>query len=132
MEEKDRYTEWCGEHGAGRPGKDCYTQLAKYEDSGLSPEEVMLLAKADGKNHQEIEKHSEYEYVMFAWNTRTEQYEPTGRPMVNEWLARDRFYEYVQKGWFNKVYDTNKAVMKRRMITTLKEEWEEVEVNEHE
>lgn len=99
------------------------------EKTGHSFEEEMGWVEQSGitlKGYQEAGKCGEYEYAMFAWNTRTEQYEPTGRPMANEWLARDRFYEYVQKGWFNKVYDTNKAVMKRRMITTLKEEWEEV------
>lgn len=43
----ERFTEWFREHGAGRPGKDCYTQLALYEDSGLTPEEVSVLAKRD-------------------------------------------------------------------------------------
>lgn len=49
MVEKERYTEWSGGHGAGKPGKDCYTQLAKYEDSNLSPEEVMQLVSGERK-----------------------------------------------------------------------------------
>ena len=37
---QQRFTEWLGGKGSGKPGKDCYTQLAKYEDLGLSPEEL--------------------------------------------------------------------------------------------
>lgn len=36
----ERYTMWIDGHGAGLPGKDCYTQLARYEDIGLTPEEI--------------------------------------------------------------------------------------------
>lgn len=36
----ERFTEWRDAHGAGKPGKDCYTQLAKYEDTGLTPEQI--------------------------------------------------------------------------------------------
>lgn len=37
-----RFTEWdtSHTHGSGLPGKDCYTRLAKYEDTGLTPEEI--------------------------------------------------------------------------------------------
>ena len=70
---------------------------------------------------------SEYEYAMFSWNTKTEKYEQMGRPMMSKSLARDRFYEGVQKGWFSKCYDTSRTVMKRRMITTFASEWEELD-----
>lgn len=43
----ERYTEWLGGRGAGLPGKDCYTRLAMYEDSELSPEQVVVLAEKD-------------------------------------------------------------------------------------
>lgn len=38
----ERFTEWNSDHShaGGLPGKDCYTQLARYEDTGLTPEEV--------------------------------------------------------------------------------------------
>lgn len=38
----ERFTEWNSDrsHAGGLPGRDCYTQLAKYEDTGLTPEEV--------------------------------------------------------------------------------------------
>lgn len=45
MENSDRYTEWSGKHGSGKPGKDCYTRLALYEDTKLTPDEVMILSK---------------------------------------------------------------------------------------
>lgn len=70
---------------------------------------------------------SEYEYAMFSWNIKTEKYEQMGRPMISEQLARDRFYEYVQKDWFNKCYDTSRSVMKRRTITVFASEWEELD-----
>lgn len=33
----ERYTEWRDGHGCGLPGKDCFTRLAEYEDTGLEP-----------------------------------------------------------------------------------------------
>lgn len=38
--ELERYTEWRNGHGCGLPGKDCYTRLAEYEDTGLKPSEI--------------------------------------------------------------------------------------------
>ena len=38
--QRERFTEWLDGKGAGKPGKDCYTQLAKYEDLGKTPEEL--------------------------------------------------------------------------------------------
>lgn len=69
---------------------------------------------------------SEYEYAMFSWNINKGEFEQTGRPMISRQLARDRFYEGVQKGWFSKCYDTSRAIMKRRMITVFASEWEEL------
>ena len=44
LEDSDRYTSWSSNgHGAGKPNKDCYTQLAKYEDTGFTPEELEKL-----------------------------------------------------------------------------------------
>lgn len=40
LKSEDRYTTWSDGHGCGLFGKDCYTQLAKYEDSGFTPEEL--------------------------------------------------------------------------------------------
>lgn len=36
----ERYTEWRNGHGCGLPGKDCYTRLAEYEDTGLMPSQI--------------------------------------------------------------------------------------------
>lgn len=70
---------------------------------------------------------SEYEYAMFSWNISKGEFERIGRPMISRQLAKDRFYEGVQKGWFSKCYDTSRAVMKRRMITVFASEWEELD-----
>lgn len=44
LKDSDRYTSWSSNgHGSGRPNKDCYTQLAKYEDTGFTPEELQTL-----------------------------------------------------------------------------------------
>lgn len=44
LKDSDRYTSWSSNgHGAGKPNKDCYTQLAKYEDTGFTPEELEKL-----------------------------------------------------------------------------------------
>lgn len=70
---------------------------------------------------------SEYEYAMFSWNINKGEFEQIGRPMIFRQLAKDRFYEGVQKGWFSKCYDTSRAVMKRRMTTVFASEWEELD-----
>ena len=44
-----RFTEWYDGKGAGKPGKDCYTQLAKYEDLGLTPEELREVLRENEK-----------------------------------------------------------------------------------
>ncbi len=77
------------------------------------------------EDYKEVGKETEYEYTMFVGNTVKGEYEQMDRPMGNELLARNRFYEYMQKGWFDKKYDTSKAVMKRRIaasFTALREE----------
>jgi len=37
---------WLNGKGAGLSGKDCFTKLAKYEDTGLEPEEIADAQKA--------------------------------------------------------------------------------------
>lgn len=96
-------------------------EMGWVEDSGITLGE-----------YYEVETCGEYEYVMFAWNTKTERYEQIGKPTRHERLARERFYEYVQMSWFNPVYDTDKALMKRRMVFNVTEKWEECEVTENE
>lgn len=41
----ERFTYWLddGIHGAGKPGRDCFTQLARYEDTGLDPEQIFIM-----------------------------------------------------------------------------------------
>ncbi len=48
----ERYTMWLNGKGAGLPGKDFFTKLAKYEDTGLEPDQVDQIRRAS-------------EYMMF-------------------------------------------------------------------
>lgn len=50
----ERFTEWIGGHGAGKPGKDCYTQLAKYEDTELTPEQVFEMDRLYSEKCKEL------------------------------------------------------------------------------
>ncbi len=69
----------------------------------------------------------EYEYAVFAWNTRNEAYEQIGRPALSELLCRNRFKEYVDKGWLMDCYDTSKVIFKRRITAMFTNEWEEMD-----
>ena len=117
MNYKDRYTEWRDGHGAGKAGKDCYTQLAKYEDLEKSPEEMQELIKNAGRVY-------DVEYAAFVWNTRNESYEQIGRPVGTEMICRNRLQERISNGWLNNDYDTSKTEIKRRTITMFASEWE--------
>lgn len=67
-----------------------------------------------------------YEYAAFVWNTRREEYEQIGRPVETELLCRNRFKEYVDKGWLMDCYDTSKVVFKKRNTVMFEDIWEEI------
>lgn len=75
----------------------------------------------------EADKCSEYEYAAFCWNTEKKRYDQMQRPLLTEALSRARYEEYVRKGWFNDYYDTSKVVFKKRLVSVICEEWEELE-----
>ncbi len=60
-----------------------------------------------------------YEYAAFAWNTKSEAYEQIGRPTEVELLCRNRFKEYVDKGWVMDCYDTSRVIFKKRLVSVL-------------
>lgn len=94
-------------------------------------EDEMKLATYPGiilKGYKEADKCSEYEYAAFVWNTKTKRYDQVQRPLITEALSRARYEEYVRKGWFNDYYDTSKVVFKKRLVSAICEEWEELEV----
>lgn len=78
------------------------------------------------REYKEANKESDFEYAAFVWNTDKQEYEKKGRSMQSEWLVRDRFYEYVQKGLFIDCYDTSRVVFKKRLVSVLHAEWEEI------
>lgn len=65
-----------------------------------------------------------YEYAAFAWNRETGGYEQMGRSVSNELLAKNRFKEYAEKGYFHPRYDTEKVIFKRREVTEFYGIWE--------
>lgn len=67
-----------------------------------------------------------YEYAAFVWNTRREEYEQIGRPVGTELLCRNRFKEYVDKGWLMDCYDTSKVAFKKRNTVMFEDIWEEI------
>lgn len=67
-----------------------------------------------------------YEYAAFVWNTRSETYEQIGRPVGVELLCRNRFKEYVDKGWVMDYYDTSKVVFMKRNTAMFEDIWEEI------
>lgn len=92
-------------------------------------EDKMKLASDSGitlKEYMETNKCSEYEYAAFAWNAEKQRYEQMQRPLITEALSRARYEEYARKGWFNKCYDTDKVVFKKRLVSVLCTAWEEL------
>ncbi|MEY8424269.1 hypothetical protein AALB52_16315 [Lachnospiraceae bacterium 38-14] len=78
------------------------------------------------REYRELERISEYEYAAFVWDVESHRYEQMGRPVHSENLCRARFNEYVEKDWFTKRYDTSRVVFKKRLVSILCGEWEEI------
>ncbi len=72
------------------------------------------------------EKEIECEYASFLWSRSRGRYEQVNRAVQTEQMCRNRLQEYISKGWLNEDYDTSKAVFKKRLVSTLCTEWEEV------
>ena len=101
----------------------------KLAETGHSLEDEMGWLVQSGismVSHKEIEVASEYEYAAFAWNTKEQKYEQLGRAVITERLCRGRFAEYKEKGYFNKVYDTDQVIFQRRRIAVLCENWDSI------
>ena len=54
----ERFTEWdkYKTHGCGLIGKDCYTQLAKYEDLEITPEQVREMSHLYQEKCEEVDR----------------------------------------------------------------------------
>lgn len=72
------------------------------------------------------EQSAEYEYASFIWDKMLGKYEQVNRAVCSEQLCRNRLQEYISNGYLNKGYDTSKTVIKRRIVTTVTGEWEEL------
>ncbi len=76
--------------------------------------------------YKEADKAGDYEYAAFVWNADEQRYEQAVRPVTTERLCRERFAEYVEKGWFMDCYDTSRVVFKKRLVSILCGGWEEI------
>lgn len=67
------------------------------------------------------------EYAAFVWNKEKGCYEGIGRPVCSLLLAKGRFKENIQRGFFNTDrYDTDKVTYKKRIVEIHAKAWEEV------
>lgn len=98
-------------------------------ETGHSFEEEIGCASQSGivlKEYAEADKCSEYEYAAFAWNIKEQKYEQVGRPVMTEQLCRARYEEHADNGWFMSHYDAEKTMFKKRLVSTLYSEWEDM------
>lgn len=99
----------------------------KLAESGGNFEDEMGWAAQSGIQMVEYqEQRGEYEYASFLWSRSRGRYEQVNRAVQTEQLCQNRLQEYISKGWLNEDYDTSKAVFKKRLVSTLCTEWEEV------
>ena len=99
----------------------------KLAEFGGSFEDEMGWAAQSGIRMLEYqEQKGEYEYASFLWSRSRGRYEQVNRAVQTEQLCRNRLQEYISKGWLNEDYDTSKAVFKKRLVSTLCMEWEEI------
>lgn len=101
----------------------------KLAETGQSLEDEMGWLAQSGismVSHKKIETASEYEYAAFAWNTKEQKYEQLGRAVISETLCRGRFKEYKEKGYFNKAYDTDRVMFRRRRTVEVCDNWETI------
>lgn len=102
----------------------------KLAETGHSFEEEMGWVAQSGialREFAKAEKCGEYEYAAFAWNTELNGYEQMGRAVLSELLCRNRFEEYVKKGWFRPCYNPEKVLFKKRLVSTIHTKWEAIE-----
>ncbi len=101
----------------------------KLAETGHSLEEEMGRVARFGitlKEYTKLEEISKYEYAAFVWNTDSQKYELAGRPVHTESLCRSRFNEFAEKGWLVHWLDTSKVIFKKRAVSVLCTEWEEI------
>lgn len=99
----------------------------KLAESGGSFEDEMGWIEQSGIRMLEYqEQKGEYEYASFLWSRSRGRYEQVNRAVQTEQLCRNRLQEYISKGWLNEDYDASKAVFKKRLVSILCTEWEEV------
>lgn len=101
----------------------------KLAETGRSFEEEIGRAAQSGitlEEYKEADKVGEYEYAAFVWDNTNRCYEQMGRAVISEKLCRGRFNEYVKNGWFTERYDSSKVVFKKRLVSILCSEWEEI------
>ena len=103
----------------------------KLAETGGNFEDEMGWAAQSGIRMVEYqEQRGEYEYASFLWSRSRGRYEQVNRAVQTEQLCRNRLQEYISKGWLNEDYDTSKTVFKKRLLSVLCTEWEEVNDNE--
>ena len=101
----------------------------KLAETGCCFEEEMKRMAHSGitlRYYKEADKAGDYEYAAFVWNADKQGYEQAGRPVITERLCRERFAEYVEKGWFMDCYDTSRVIFKKRLVSVLYAGWEEI------
>lgn len=100
------------------------------ETGGSLGDEMGWTAQSGIRMVEYQEQKGEYEYASFLWSRSRGRYEQVNRAVQTEQLCRNRLQEYISKGWLNEDYDTRKTVFKKRLVSVLCTEWEEVNDNE--
>lgn len=77
--------------------------------------------------YTDAEKCRTYVYAAFAWNMKKKEYAQMGRAVITEQLCRNRFAERVESGLLESFYDAGNVIFKRRGISELYGDWEELE-----
>lgn len=105
----ERFTEWKDGRGAGKPGKDCHTQLAKYEDTGLTPEQIFEIDRLYSEKCKELaekekrlntlnELHTEVEEISYITGVSSKTYVEKDKMLYLD-VLRERKDETLSELW---------------------------------
>jgi len=78
-------------------------------------------------SYTDADKCRAYVYAAFAWNMEKKEYAQIGRAVITEQLCRNRFAECVKSGLLESFYDAGNVIFKRRSISELYGDWEDLE-----
>lgn len=99
------------------------------EKTGHTFEDEMMWLSESGismNKYKDISGYKDYEYQAFAWDIIMKKMVPINYPTHTEELCKARLNEEINSGYFPSYLDPNKVQIRKRLVHTFFEYWEDV------